>query len=273
LDKKYFSEDKYVNSLLRINNIEKKSDIKQFIEKMQFIVVDINSINPNSFSLIPYDPRNRLFLIQRNINKTIENGTITIGKFFTNIHYETPRASEAITIVGKTIPVFNGKDKTFILRRFDIVTFELITNSAFYSILNHNNLGKYYIDVRSHKFDISDYRNFFTTNQKNFIHHKQKAIEIYNKEKDMYATNDSKSFIDIYDVISPETCHIDEIYIGLNDVVKVGDKLCKIISYNHDDSKTKFIIKSNVDGLITKIDIICGKDVKKGRTIMNILRY
>lgn len=278
LDKKYFSEEKYVNSLLRINNIEKKSDIKQFIEKMRFIIVDINSINPNSFSLIPYDPRNRLFLIQRNINKTVENGTISIGKFFTNVHYERPITNEAITIIGKTIPVFNKKDKSFILRRFDIVTFELITNSAFYSILNHNNLGKYYIDIRSYKFDISDYRNFFTMNQKNFIHHKQKAIEIYNKEKDMYVTNDSKSFIDIYDVMSPETCYIDEIYVGLNNVVKIGDKLCKIVSYNYDEngekvSKTKFIIKSNVDGLITKIDIVCGKDIKKGRTIMSILRY
>jgi len=272
LDKTYFSDNKYLKSILKINNIKNKLSIKNFINNMKFIVLDINSINPNTFSLIPYDPRTRLTLIDRDINQKVKNGTISIGKFFSNIHYNNESYSKQTnTIIGKTIPIFIEQNKSFILKRFDIINFELINKDVFYSIINHFNLGTYYIDIKNILFNIYEYRNFFINNIDDFINYKNNIIINFNKEKDNVLINDTKKLINVYNIKSNSNCEILDIYITLNNFIKIGDVICKIISYDNKNI-IKSLIKSNVNGLIIKINIKKYDIIKKDFIIINILK-
>ena len=82
LDKKYFSDKKYLSSFLNINNIKSNIEIKNKIKELNFFIIDKSSIIPNSFALLPYNPLNKIIMINRNINQFTENGSISIGNFF-----------------------------------------------------------------------------------------------------------------------------------------------------------------------------------------------
>ena len=268
LDKKYFSDKKYLSSFLKINNIKNKLEIKKKINETSFFIIDKTSIISNSFALVPYNPLNRIIMISRNINQFTENGTISIGNFFSNIHYNNNFNNN--NILGKTLPIFNKDNNNFVLEKFDIIKLELVDNNSFYSILDHFKKNKYFIKIRNINFNISSYRNFFNNNISLFIKHKQKSINNYNKELTNFTNKRKQNIININSIKSPFDCIIIEIYVKINNLVKFGDKLCKVINTKNNN---KSFIKTNVDGLITKINIYKNKHIKKNKIIFNILNY
>jgi allophanate hydrolase subunit 2 len=268
LDKKYFSDKKYLSSFLKINNIKNKLEIKKKINETSFFIIDKTSIISNSFALVPYNPLNRIIMISRNINQFTENGTISIGNFFSNIHYNNNFNNN--NILGKTLPIFNKDNNNFVLEKFDIIKLELVDNNSFYSILDHFKKNKYFIKIRNINFNISNYRNFFNNNISLFIKHKQKSINNYNKELTNFTNKRKQNIININSIKSPFDCIIIEIYVKINNLVKFGDKLCKVINTKNNN---KSFIKTNVEGLITKINIYKNKHIKKNKIIFNILNY
>ena len=268
LDKKYFSDKKYLSSFLKINNINNNLEIKDKIEELKFFIIDKSSIIPNSFALLPYNPLNKIIMINRNINQFTENGSISIGNFFSNIHYNNNIKNNSIFC--KTLPIFNKENNNFILENFDIIKLELVDSNSYYSILDHFKKNKYFIKIRNINFNISNYRIFFNENINYFIKHKKKLIKNYNKELINFKKKKKKNIINISSIKSPFDCIIIEIYVNINDQVKFGDKLCKI---NDIKNNTKSFIKTNVEGLITKINIYKNKNSKKNKIMFNILNY
>lgn len=206
-------------------------------------------------------------MINRNINQFTENGSISIGNFFTNIHYNNNLKNNSIFC--KTLPIYNKETNDFILENFDIIKLDLVDNNSFYSILDHFRKKKYFIKTRNINFNISNYRNFFNNNINSFIEHKKKLINNYNKELINF-TNKEKNIIKVSSIKSPFCCTIIEIYVTINDIVKFGDKLCKISNIKNN---TKSFIKTNVEGMITKINIYKNKNMKKNKMMFDILNY
>ena len=265
LDKKYFLDKKYVVSLLKINEIDDIDDVKDFIERMKFFVVDINSVNPGTICLIPHNPVDRVILVKRDINQVAENGTISFGNFFCNIHYNEGVRSGAI--VAKTIPL-TDKKLNFILNRFDTVMFKMINNNSFNSILDHNRNGKYFMDTDEAEFNISEYRNFFNSGLEKFIEKKSRKIKIYESEKKIHNRSIPNDIVNIHHIKAPFDCVVKEIYVKLNDNIKFTDKLCKIV----DSNRVKSNMKSNMIGMITSIHVSVGTVVKEGETIISALQ-
>ena len=207
-------------------------------------------------------------MINRNINQFTENGSISLGNFFSNIHYNNNIKNKSIFC--KTLPIFNKENNNFILENFDIIKLELVDNNSFYSILDHFKKNKYFIKIRNINFNISNYRNFFNNNINSFIEHKNKLIKNYNKELIYFTNKEKKNIINVTSIKSPFDCIIMEIFVNINNLVKFGDKLCKIINIKNN---TKSFIKTNVEGLITKINIYKNKNMKKNKIMFNILNY
>lgn len=268
LDKKYFSDKKYLSSFLRINNIKDNHQIKKKISELRFFIIDKTSIVSNSFALLPYNPLNKIIMINRNINQFTGNGSISIGNFFTNIHYNNNLKNNSIFC--KTLPIYNKETNDFILENFDIIKLDLVDNNSFYSILDHFRKKKYFIKTRNINFNISNYRNFFNNNINSFIEHKKKLINNYNKELINFTNKEKKNIIKVSSIKSPFCCTIIEIYVTINDLVKFGDKLCKISNIKNN---TKSFIKTNVEGMITKINIYKNKNMKKNKMMFDILNY
>ena len=232
---------------------------------MKFFVVDINGVNPGTLCLIPHNPVDRIIFVKRDINQLTENGNISFGNFFCNLHYSENLQNN--TIIAKTIPL-TDKNYNFILNRFDTVMFKMINNNSFNSIIDHNKNEKYFIDINDAEFNIGDYRNFFNSGLKKFIEKKNKKIKIYENEKDIHNNSIPNDIVNIHHIKAPFNCTIKEIYVKLNDNIKFTDKLCKIVGENN----VKSNMKSNMIGIITSIHVSIGEKVEEGDTIISVLQ-
>ena len=268
LSKKYFSDKKYLNTFLRINQLKDENELCEFFKKAKFIVIENRSVEGEFYSIIPLYPSNRLYMIERDIRENIENGSICLGNFFINIH---KNKNEENNIFCKTLPVFN-KEGESVFNYFDILEFELIENEKFNSIYNHYILGNYIIDVTENLFDINNYKKYFNDNYENFVKEKKIKLNNYKKyEKEFITSNDNtkNNLLNIHSIKCNEDINILKIYIKLNQNIKFGERICKV--KNKDN--VKYYIKSNINGLITQIYLNKYNEMKKNENLIKILEY
>ena len=266
LSKKYFSDKNYLEAFLKINNLRNENELKKRINEMKFIVIEINSIENSSILLVPYNPNHRLYLIERNIEETMDNGSICLGNFFMNIYKDKCEGNG--NIFCRTLPVIN-KEGENLLNHFDIIKFDLIENDKFNSIYNHFILGNYILDVIDNEFKIDDYQDFFNNGFEEFVKEKKIKLNNYKKYKKEFLDGTPNNLLNIHSIKCDTNIKILKVYVNYNKNIKFGDRICKV----ENEDKIKFYIKSNLNGLITKINIERYMRKKKGETLINILEY
>jgi len=266
LSKKYFSDKKYLEAFLKINNLRNENELKKRINEMKFIVIEINSIENSSILLVPYNPNHRLYLIERNIEETMDNGSICLGNFFMNIYKDKCEGNG--NIFCRTLPVIN-KEGENLLNHFDIIKFDLIENDKFNSIYNHFILGNYILDIIDNEFKIDDYRDFFNNGFEEFVKEKKIKLNNYKKYKKEFLDGTPNNLLNIHSIKCDTNIKILKVYVNYNKNIKFGDRICKV----ENEDKIKYYIKSNLNGLVTKINIERYIRKKKGETLINILEY
>ena len=268
LSKKYFSDKKYLNTFLRINQLKDENELCEFFKNAKFVVIENRSVEGEFYSIIPLYPSNRLYMIERDIRENIENGSICLGNFFMNIY---KNKNEGNNIFCKTLPVLN-KEGESVFDYFDILEFELIENEKFNSIYNHYILGNYILDVTENLFDINKYKKHFNDNYENFVKEKKVKLNNYKKyEKDFIigAENTKNNLLNIHSIKCNEDIQILKIYVKLNQNIKFGDRICKV----ENKDNVKYYIKSNINGLITQIYLNKYNEIKKNENLVKILEY
>ena len=268
LSKKYFSDKKYLDTFLRINQLKDENELCEFFKKAKFIVIENRSVEGEFYSIIPLYPSNRLYMIERDIRENIENGSICLGNFFMNIY---KNKNEENNIFCKTLPVVN-KEGESVFDYFDILEFELIENEKFNSIYNHYILGNYIIDVTENSFDINKYKKHFNNNYENFVKEKKIKLNNYKKYEKGFITseeNTKNNLLNIHSIKCNEDINILKIYVKLNQNIKFGDRICKV----ENKDNVKYYIKSNINGLVTQIYLNKYNEIKRNENLVKILEY
>lgn len=268
LSKKYFSDKKYLDTFLKINQLKDENELCEFFKKAKFVVIENRSIEGEFYSIIPLYPSNRLYMIERDIHENIENGSICLGNFFMNIY---KNKNEGNNIFCKTLPVVN-KEGESVFDYFNILEFELIENEKFNSIYNHYILGNYIIDVTEKSFDINKYKKHFNDNYENFVKEKKIKLNNYKKYEKEFITsvdNTKNNLLNIHSIKCNEDINILRIYIKLNQNIKFGDRICKV----ENKDNVKYYIKSNINGLVTQIYLNKYNEMKKNENLVKILEY
>lgn len=271
LNKQYFSDKKYLNSFLKINNLKDKKELKIILDNTKYLVIEKNSLD-NNITLLEINPNNKLFLIERDINQKLEDGLIGIDNFSVNINYNNrninnKRGDNKLNIFCKTLPIF--KNNKFLFDFCDIIEFELVETEIFNSVYNHFILGKYFVDKSTYLFNFNNFKVNFNDNLNEYIQNRDIKINYFNKKKKDFIGNHPKNLINLHEIRSKEGYNILEVYINYNDNIKFGDKICKV----QNNKNEKYYIKSNMNGLITKILISKGKFIEKNEILIKILEY
>lgn len=269
LNKQYFSDKKYLESFLKINNLKDKNELKLILDNTKYLVIEKNSLD-NNITLLEINPNNKLFLIERDINQKLEDGLIGIDNFSVNISYNNKnnkRSDNKLNIFCKTLPIFNNKK--FLFDFCDIIEFELVETKTFNSVYNHFILGKYFVDKSTHVFNFDNFKVNFNENLHKYIKNRDVKINYFNKIKKNFIVNQPKNLINLHEIRSKEEYNILGVYINYNDNIKFGDKICKV----QNNKNEKYYIKSNMSGLITKILISKGKFIEKNEILIKILEY
>lgn len=265
LNKHYFSDKKYLDSFLKINNLKDKNELKLILDNTKYIVIEKNSLD-NNITLLEINPNNKLFLIERDINQKLEDGLVGIDNFSVSINYNKSNNNK-LNIFCKTLPIF--KNKEFLFDFGDIIEFELVETKIFNSVYNHFILGKYFIDKSIYIFNFNNFKVDFNKNLNKYIQNRNIKINYFNKKKKDFIVNQPKNILNLHEIKSKEEYNILGVYINYNDNIKFGDKICKVQNKKNE----KYYIKSNISGLITKILISKGKFIEKNEILIKILEY
>lgn len=270
LNKQYFSDKKYLDSFLKINNLKDKNELKKLLDNTKYLVIEKNSLD-NNITLLEVNPNNKLFLIERDINQKLEDGLISIDNFFVNINYNSnennERDNNKLNIFCKTLPIF--KNKKFLFDFCDIIEFELVETKIFNSVYNHFILEKYFVNKSTYLFNFDNFKLNFNENLNEYIQNRNIKINNFNKKKKDFIIKQPKNFINLHEIKSKEEYNILGVYVNYNDNIKFGDKICKV----QNNKNEKYYIKSNISGLITKILISKGKFIEKDKILIKILEY
>lgn len=155
-----------VEFVARCNGLPGAKRVGEYLAKSEILVIGLGDVYLGAPCGIPLDPRNRLCAPKYNPARTYTpEGAVGIGGACICIYpMESPGGYQ---LVGRTLPIWNTlqkgelfKEAPWLLRNFDRIVFEYVSESELERIRDAFMAGEYDLVVESGAFSVAVYNRF-----------------------------------------------------------------------------------------------------------------
>jgi urea carboxylase len=172
--------------IARCNGLSGVDEVIKYLLATEYLVIGLGDVYLGAPCAVPLDPRYRMVVPKYNPARTwTPEGTVGLGGAFMCIYpMESPGGYQ---LVGRTLPIWNTwqtnkafKEAPWLLRPFDRVKFELVSESELEESRNAVLDNKYEFRIEEGTFDIKEYNKFIGSidnEAKAFKEKQQKAAE------------------------------------------------------------------------------------------------
>ncbi|MEU5153568.1 urea carboxylase [Glycomyces sp. NPDC021274] len=160
-----------IEFIRRINGLDSIEDVAGIATSAQWLVLGLGDVYLGAPAAVPVDPRHRLVTTKYNPARTwTAEGTVGIGGSYMCIYgMDSPGGYQ---LVGRTAPIWAGlRDLAsfhdglpWLLRFFDRVVFERVTEDELAHTRRELAAGRAEIDIRPGRFAYADYRRLLADN-------------------------------------------------------------------------------------------------------------
>ncbi|MCH7230339.1 urea carboxylase [Glycomyces sp. L485] len=160
-----------IEFIRRINGLDSVEDVARIATAAEWLVLGLGDVYLGAPAAVPVDPRHRLVTTKYNPARTwTAEGTVGIGGSYMCIYgMDSPGGYQ---LVGRTAPIWAGlrdlasfKDGLpWLLRFFDRVVFEPVSEEELAEIRRELAAGRREIDIREGTFAYADYRRLLADN-------------------------------------------------------------------------------------------------------------
>lgn len=160
-----------IEFIRRINGLDSIADVADIATAAEWLVLGLGDVYLGAPAAVPVDPRHRLVTTKYNPARTwTAEGTVGIGGSYMCIYgMDSPGGYQ---LVGRTAPIWSGlRDLAsfhdglpWLLRFFDRVVFEKVSEEALAETRRELAAGRTEIDIRAGEFAYADYRRLLADN-------------------------------------------------------------------------------------------------------------
>ncbi|MDN3242779.1 urea carboxylase [Glycomyces tritici] len=160
-----------IEFIRRINGLDAIEDVANIATSAEWLVLGLGDVYLGAPAAVPVDPRHRLVTTKYNPARTwTAEGTVGIGGSYMCIYgMDSPGGYQ---LVGRTAPIWAGlRDLAsfhdglpWLLRFFDRVVFERVTEAELAECRRELAAGRAQIDIRPGTFAYADYRRLLSDN-------------------------------------------------------------------------------------------------------------
>ncbi|MEU6860076.1 urea carboxylase [Glycomyces sp. NPDC046736] len=160
-----------IEFIRRINGLDRIEDVAELATAAEWLVLGLGDVYLGAPAAVPIDPRHRLVTTKYNPARTwTAEGTVGIGGSYMCIYgMDSPGGYQ---LVGRTAPIWSGlrdlpsfkDDLPWLLRFFDRVVFERVTEDELAERRRELAAGRAEIDIREGEFAFADYRRLLRDN-------------------------------------------------------------------------------------------------------------
>ena len=152
--------------IARCNGLSGVDEVIHYLMASQYMVLGLGDVYLGAPCAVALDPRHRMVVPKYNPARTwTAEGTVGLGGAFLCIYpMESPGGYQ---LVGRTLPIWNTwqtshafKDAPWLLRNFDKIQFQLVSEKELNKIRDKVLNNKYEFDVKADSFDIKEYNAF-----------------------------------------------------------------------------------------------------------------
>lgn len=152
--------------IARCNGLSGVSEVIDYLTTSQYLVLGLGDVYLGAPCAVALDPRRRMVVPKYNPARTwTAEGTVGLGGAFMCIYpMESPGGYQ---LVGRTLPIWNTwqvshtfKDAPWLLRNFDKIQFQLVSENELNNLREIALNNKYEFDIEEDSFDIKEYNEF-----------------------------------------------------------------------------------------------------------------
>lgn len=150
----------------RCNGLSGADEVIRYLTATKYMVIGLGDVYLGAPCAVALDPRYRMVVPKYNPARTwTAEGTVGLGGAFLCIYpMESPGGYQ---LMGRTLPIWNtwqnGKafgEAPWLLRNFDKIQFELVTEEELNELRQQVHNNKYEFDIKEDVFDIKEYNSF-----------------------------------------------------------------------------------------------------------------
>lgn len=173
--------------IARANGLSGVEEVIRYLLATEYLVIGLGDVYLGAPCAVPLDPRYRMVVPKYNPARTwTPEGAVGIGGAFMCIYpMESPGGYQ---LVGRTVPIWNTrqtnqafKEAPWLLRPFDRIKFQLVSEDQFEAIREDALSGRYVFDIEKGFFNIHQYNQFLESVRSEvsaFKERQKAAIEI-----------------------------------------------------------------------------------------------
>ncbi|GAB3232782.1 urea carboxylase [Glycomyces halotolerans] len=183
-----------IEFIRRINGLDSVADVARIATEAQWLVLGLGDVYLGAPAAVPVDPRHRLVTTKYNPARTwTAEGTVGIGGSYMCVYgMDSPGGYQ---LVGRTAPIWAGpRDLAsfqdglpWLLRFFDRVLFEPVTEDELAQIRRELAAGRRQIDIRDGSFAYADYRRLLADNADSIAAFTARQAEAFEAERQRWA--------------------------------------------------------------------------------------
>jgi urea carboxylase len=152
-----------VEFVAKANDLSSIDEVRDYFLSTEYLVIGLGDVYLGAPCAVPLDPRYRMVVPKYNPARTwTAEGSVGLGGAFLCIYpMESPGGYQ---LVGRTIPIWNTwqtskefKEAPWLLRYFDRIKFEQVSEVELEEIRNKIKLNQYEYDIEEGVFDIRKY--------------------------------------------------------------------------------------------------------------------
>ncbi len=191
-----------IEFIRRINGLDSIEDVFKIVFDARYLVLGLGDVYLGAPVATPLDPRHRLVTTKYNPARTWtpENAVGIGGAYLCVYGMEGPGGYQ---FVGRTLQMWNrwrhgapGSDfeQPWLLRFFDQIRFELVSEDALKTIRANFPHGGYALRTEEGTFSLKDYRRFLADNEQSIGAFKSKQQAAFEAERERWAAAGQNDF-------------------------------------------------------------------------------
>jgi urea carboxylase len=281
-----------IEFIRRINGLDSIEDVFKVVFDASYLVMGLGDVYLGAPVATPLDPRHRLVTTKYNPARTWtpENAVGIGGAYLCVYGMEGPGGYQ---FVGRTLQMWNRWrhgtpgtpfEQPWLLRFFDQIRFELVSEAALRDIRANFPHGGYTLRTEEGTFNLKDYRRFLADNADTMTAFKAKQQAAFEAERERWAASGQLHFAGDADVAaaSPESeldlpeggralaatvpGNVWHVAVTEGQQVSEGDVLLVIESM-----KMEFSVLAPVSGTVHKLLCTQGAPVAAGQNVVVLL--
>lgn len=169
----------------KANGLSGTDEVKKYFLSTEYLVIGLGDVYLGAPCAVPLDPRYRMVVPKYNPARIwTAEGTVGLGGAFLCIYpMESPGGYQ---LVGRTIPIWNTwqtnrafKEAPWLLRFFDRIKFEQVSEDELIEIREKVKLNQYTFNIEEDTFNIKEYNKFLDSikdESESFRNKREKAL-------------------------------------------------------------------------------------------------